>query len=90
MRLSVTRRPLELAEKPWQVWVESKGPGHDRDFCARLLDGFTASPSDSKEGLVDFGLDLEDKIMSFDWREVMTKSFMESTKWDEHFFDKLV
>jgi hypothetical protein len=90
MCFNVNKYPLEEEEKSWEVWVESKGPSHDRFYGVRLLDGVTASPTDSNKGMLTFGLDLEDMTMSFDWREMMTKSFMNSTGSDEYFFDKLV
>ena len=79
MSLAVDRLQTETVKKEFKVMAKLKGPDHDRAFFVKLLDGVNASPADSSEGTLTFGLDLEDKILSFDWREVMTKSFMDST-----------
>jgi len=90
MCLSVDRLQMETLDRRFGVLANSKGPDHDRSFLVRLLDGVTASPADSNQGWLTFGLDLNDKILSFDWREVMTKSFMDSTDSEGLLIDNLL
>lgn len=89
MCLYVDKLQRGWINKGFEVLAKLKGPDHDRAIFVRLLDGVTASPADSNEGVLTFGLDLEDKILSFDWREVMTKSFMDSTDCGGYLIDHL-